>query len=30
MHNTGPTFPIYMVNEVAKYLLQTGGIKAWE
>jgi len=30
MHNTGPTFPIYMINEVTKYFLETGGIKAWE
>ena len=30
LYNTGPTFPIYVVKEVAKFLLDTGGIDAWE
>jgi len=28
--NTGPTFPIFIVKEFTKFLVQTGGIKAWE
>ena len=28
--NTGPTFPIFIVREYTKFLVQTGGIKAWE
>ena len=30
MYNTGPTFPIYVVKEYAKFLLDTGGLEAWE
>lgn len=28
--NTGPTFPIFIVKEFTKFLVQTGGIKHWE
>jgi phosphoserine aminotransferase len=30
MYNTGPTFPIFIVKEYAKFLLDTGGMKVWE
>ena len=30
MYNTGPTYPIFVVKEYAKFLNETGGMKVWE